>query len=42
VKTLERLYLEPGLLDGRDGVSIKMATAEETLPERPQTILPTG
>jgi hypothetical protein len=42
VKTLERLYLEPGLLDGRDGVSIKMATAEETPPERPQAILPTG
>src|SRR5215203_4300074 len=42
MKTLERVYLEPGLLDGREGVSIEMAAPEEMSPEWPQAILPAG
>ena len=34
VEALERLYLEPGPLDGRDGVSIRVAAAEEPPPQR--------
>ena len=42
VEALECLYLEPGLLDSKDGVSIGMAAAEEPPPEGLQTILPAG
>ena len=42
MEALECLYLEPGLLDSRDGISIGVAAAEEPPPEGLQTILPAG
>jgi hypothetical protein len=42
VKALERVDLEPGLLDSSDGVSIGVAAAEEPPPEWLQAILSAG
>jgi hypothetical protein len=42
VEALEGLYLEPGLLDSRNGISIGVAAAEEPPPEGLQAILPAG
>src|SRR5215218_2220535 len=42
VEVFERLDLEPGPLDGRDGVPVGVAAGEEPPPEGRYAILPAG